>query len=458
MSIKRFWAFLLVVFFVLSVSSNSFGMKYSIVDLGVGYEVFALNDSNQIVGSFPSQNQGVLWQDGKLVSLDNQLGRLALDINNNGQVVGQNNARAYVWDINNGIQYLSSVNSAAMKINNNGEIVGWTNYSNNGYSTLWYHGQETIISDGGGNGVYDYGINDNGLITGSVRNYGPLETFVYQDGILQTLNVGEFNPRDININGDIVGIIYTNEDGHPLHAGLYQNGTLTDLGTLEGGFQSEAFAINDSGLIVGRLEGGDLGHKAFLWKNGSINLLNSMVLGENNWNIEAAFDINNNGQIIGIADFNSQQHAVLLNPLAEVTTTQTYLSDYLTLGDTFTFDYWWEMGIEPTEPNLDVLFFNGTEWETFGWALNFDGASDQWNTASFYVPEWVRGENTRIMFSLLDLGQETNPTVYLRNVGSAAAPVPEPSTIVLMGLGLVGLVGIGRKKNKGIKIFSNNFS
>ncbi|MEA3241376.1 MAG: PEP-CTERM sorting domain-containing protein, partial [Pseudomonadota bacterium] len=30
----------------------------------------------------------------------------------------------------------------------------------------------------------------------------------------------------------------------------------------------------------------------------------------------------------------------------------------------------------------------------------------------------------------------------------AAAPVPEPSTILLMGIGLLGLVGYSRKRSK----------
>jgi hypothetical protein len=97
---------------------------------------------------------------------------------------------------------------------------------------------------------------------------------------------------------------------------------------------------------------------------------------------------------------------------------------------------------------MRFLFFNGTNWETFGWALNFDGSSDQWETASFYVPEWARGENTRIMFSLLDLGQETNPTVYLRNIGSAATSVPDAPITILLGTSLLGLFGASRKRFK----------
>jgi hypothetical protein len=130
-----------------------------------------------------------------------------------------------------------------------------------------------------------------------------------------------------------------------------------------------------------------------------------------------------------------------------VTTTESYLTDYLTLGDTFSFDYWWEMGVEPTDGNFDILFFNGTEWETFGWELNFDGSSDGWESASFYVPEWARGKDVQIMFSLFDWGQVTDPTVYLRNIGSA--PVPEPATIFLLGTGLIGLVAGSSKKRFG---------
>ncbi len=54
------------------------------------------------------------------------------------------------------------------------------------------------------------------------------------------------------------------------------------------------------------------------------------------------------------------------------------------------------MEIEPTDQNFDLLWRNGTERETFGWVLNFDGISDEWNAASFWVPEWARGHEAQI--------------------------------------------------------------
>ena len=91
------------------------------------------------------------------------------------------------------------------------------------------------------------------------------------------------------------------------------------------------------------------------------------------------------------------------------------------------------MGTEPTETNFDFLWFNGTEWRTLGWSLNFDGSSEGWQSASFYVPSWGQGETTQIMFRVFDWGQETNPTAYLRNIASSTRPVPKPATLILFG-------------------------
>ena len=92
--------------------------------------------------------------------------------------------------------------------------------------------------------------------------------------------------------------------------------SMQDVGTL-GGSYSSAYGINNASQIVGSsTTAGDTASHAFLYQNGAIYDLNTLIPAGTGWVLESAFAINDFGQIAGTGTLNGVFSAFRLDPVA----------------------------------------------------------------------------------------------------------------------------------------------
>lgn len=272
---------------------NEAGVIVGIAETG---EVDPLGEAWSCSFFFPSATGhtclGFVWQNGQMEPLSTLGGNngFATGANNRGQVVGwaENTVhdptcnppqvlqfRAVVWDTHRDdareLPPLSGDTvSAATAINDREQVVG--------------------IS----------GICDN-----AVGRFSAAHAVLWSDGSVEDLGDlgGEAwnTPMAINQRGAVVG--FANVSGGAAfnaHAFLWtETGGMQDLGTLPGDAISQALGINGRGQVVG-LSCGGAGCRAFLWEDGVMTDLNSVVT-PGAGHLVFANDINDVGEITGQA-------------------------------------------------------------------------------------------------------------------------------------------------------------
>lgn len=324
-------------------------VPYSITGLGTGV-ANAVNNNGVVVGlTFTVDGRAlpVVWQNGTTSILPTLTGGstgsgFANSVNLSGDIVGASkaadgNVHAVIWH-NGVIQEIGTLpgfttESVAHHINNAGVVVGTSdNFDipfqfNKGHAFSWT--ASGGIKDVGTlpGRLYSEGVsvNSSGKIVGfsysGDPNLSPVDAFLDNNGT--KVNLGSLNNLeedtyafDINDSDQVVGksLSTSKNGGLNFKPFLWQNGVITDLGEIPGFPGGSATSINNLGQVVGISESLDGRNHPFLYSNGSIVDLNSLLPSGSGWELLQAHGIDDRGDIVGYGTLNGVEQAFLLRP------------------------------------------------------------------------------------------------------------------------------------------------
>lgn len=341
----------------------------------------------------------------------------AYGINENGDVAAAtengddaSTRRAAIWDATDGTQELTTLSgrSGVWEINDNRQVAGYSTDSNGIKQAVRWESNGAITTIGqlttNGTGS-SFGINNNGVVVGETdvdAGWEIFHAFKYQDGSsvrdLGTLGNpsswygGYSQAYAINNHDQSVGLAYDSSwNCHPfIHDDT--NGMVQlkeDASHLAEyyGVEWYAVAINDSGMIGGHIYDYSLsGSRPYYWPDPASDPI-AITLPDAYPNAEV-YGINDAGQLVGLMWNGTEDHAFLFDPLT------------------------------------GVIDLNSLIDPASGWSLEF--ARDI-NSAGQIVGTGTLNGVTR--------GFMLNPTV-----------VPEPTSCLLFGIGLLATAASRRRK------------
>ena len=333
---------------LLGLVASNLPAAVDITDLGtLGGEqsiAFAINESDQVVGLSWTANgpsHSFLYSNGQMIDLyplnsQELITAGPTGINNVGQVAtgaigGDGLYYPVIYDSRNGqvttLGSLGGVTSngftgVATAINNWGQAVGYSYLDEvNRHAFFYDHGVLQDIGCLAGEitcSAYALAINDRSQVVGSSGR-----GFLYQRGTMTEINpFGSLASyaRGINNHGHIVGE-YLIADQTAFHAFLYSNGMFTDIGNSDSP-ETVAYDVNDLGQVVGTTwvlrnnscrDCNDYEPRAFVYENGVMTQLNSLLPPGSEWRLVQAFAINNTGNMVGYGVIQGRFHAFLLS-------------------------------------------------------------------------------------------------------------------------------------------------
>ena len=300
--------------------------QYSITDLGGGSGV-GLNEVGQVILTGTTHGRADLWQDGLLRELERPDGlTIGLGaINDSGLIAGTSTKcisrpggglsceeHLVFWHDTQAttLATFASGDGRVNGINNSGQIVG-RDFTGRSRGFVWRDGVATEIHPAGAVGSWGVGINNLGQVVGGYRSESArTHAFLWDNGTFTDLgSPGGFgsSARSINDRSQIVG-------AYPILGGgsvgfLWEDGVMTDLPLIPND-------INFHGEIVG-----GSGRAAVIWTDEQLWNLNDLLLGESEWRLDVAKQVNDQGQILGYGiNPAGSGHAFLLTPVPEPAT------------------------------------------------------------------------------------------------------------------------------------------
>jgi len=309
--------------------------------LGPG-AVLGINDAGMVcgmIGVAEDRGSPATWStSGKLKRLKSgKLGGRALDINDDGVVVGQEfesidkpgDHRPVVWrdgepeELPNLDGDTSGARGSASCINNDGVIAGYVQDGDFSQAVRWIDGVAEALPDApAGSALQVRGLNENGTILASIRTgeSGLVRTFgLWRDDEVTLIEFPEevteeyiVLPQALNGRDETLFISYNGFDDS--FSFITDGETTTVLDGRDDGFTSIAADLNDASTVVGQTYK-DEASRAARWNEGELVDLNNLISAGAGLTLTSASAINNAGLIAGMAtDEDDTPHGYLLIP------------------------------------------------------------------------------------------------------------------------------------------------
>lgn len=314
----------------------------------------------------------------------------------------------------------------------------------------------------GGGETWTYAINDMGAVVGYGSSSEGNRAFLWSGSSLSNLGAlpGAFtsSAHDINNAGTVVGSSNSK-------AIIWQQGSMSELNGLPNASYSHANGINQSGQVIGTSEG-----QAVVWNQGQIKPLGTLSQG---W-VSVGLDINDSGASIGTA-YSPSYHAHAMLWAASTSTVLIGLAGSTDSGAIALNNAGVVVGYSGAA-NRDqaVAWENGAARllaPVIGGAggraydINDDGQIVGFSdfNSTFHATSWQDGQAYDLNDWLvngqgwfLEQALSINASGQIAGVGFIGSqihayvltPIPEPSSLALMGVGLLSLTLTRRRSPK----------